>query len=409
MSKKGDTALGASFERKIKVLDGEWKNGVVSRPSERAIGKTKRLNVVLLCHFGRTGYNILRSLRSVNAQVYLVHDQRSASLRFSRYCRVLHTVSDLNDADPKPVLDIINALHLRVGVDCVIGGDVDALVFLGKIKDGLMAPIFPMAEADTLALLHDKWQFTELCRSIGVDVPRTLLFPAGSPVDLDRIESELGFPAITKPLASYGQRGIVIWKDRGEAEAWLGTHGICEPAMIVQEVIQGQDWAISVYAENGVIKHWVSWVCPGQLDASYGVGRFLSTEFIPRTDLLAMGAKIVTATNFTGVANFDARFDEGSRSMKMFECNPRFFNRMSAARLSGVDFVRPGLPMSGTQPVTLDATRYLPWQELFTWRGQRRMMRLEWPVRPLLRDLYEMASDPLPPIMRKLAKEETGA
>jgi predicted ATP-grasp superfamily ATP-dependent carboligase len=395
-------------------------NGAITQPSlgrrsfDAPAGlqsrRSGRLNVVLICHFGRTGYNILRSLRSVNARVYLVHDNRSASLRFSRCCKVLHGTEDYTTADVDVVLDRINDLHLRVGVDSVIASDVDALTFLARIKGRLLAPVFPMAEAETLALLNDKWQFHQLCETAGVELPKTLYFGSKAGIDPNLIERELAFPVIVKPVDSYGQRGIIVWQNKAQIEAWLQTAGDFDhQATIVQEFIEGKDWALSVFAANGVIKHWVSWVCPGQLDAGYGIGRFLATQFSPREDLLAMGQKIVAATQFSGVANFDARFDERSRSMKMFECNPRFFNRMSAARLSGVDFVRPGLPISDTQPTYLGDISYYPWQELFSKRGIKRLMRAEWRLRPLMRDIYEMSTDPLPLMARKWSNEDKRA
>lgn len=174
----------------------------------------------------------------------------------------------------------------------------------------------------------------------------------------------------------------------------------------MQEYIEGRDWAISVFAEAGIIKHWVSWVCPSQLDSGYGIGRFLATEFIARDDLFAMTQKIIAATHFSGVANFDARYDDHAGAMKMLECNPRFFNRMSAARLSGLDFVRPGLPINDTQPATLGTVSYYPWQELFSKRGLQRIVQRKWRLMPLLHDIYEMSTDPLPPIIRKWSQED---
>lgn len=368
--------------------------------------RSKPLNIVLICHFGRTGYNILRSLRALGARVYLVHDRRSASLRYSRCCEVVHASRDLQATDPDLVLGIINDLHLEVGIDSVMASDVESLAFLSRIKDRLLAPVFPMSKAETLGTLNDKWEFYKLCQSAGVAAPKSLSFHSKAEFDFDTIERELGFPVIVKPIDSYGQRGITILRNRMQGEVWQRAIEVHDPAVIVQEYIEGRDWALSVFAHDGVIKHWVSWVCPSQLDSGYGIGRFLATEFIPRDDLLAMTQKVIAATQFSGVANFDARCDDHSGAMKMLECNPRFFNRMSAARLSGLDFVRPGLPVGSTQAVTLGSVSYYPWQELFSKRGLRRIMRGNWSLAPLLHDIYEMITDPLPPIVRKWSKED---
>ena len=368
--------------------------------------RPKRLNVVLICHFGRTGYNILRSLKAVNARVYLVHDQRGASLSYSRRCKVVHAAQDLGSADPDQVLGIINDLHRQVGVDSVIASDVESLAFLSKIRERLLAPVFPMADAGTLAMLNDKWMFYKLCETAGVAVPKSLYVGCQSEFDAGAVGRELGYPVIVKPVNSYGQRGISIFRDRMQAEEWKKSQVDHDHPVIVQEYIEGTDWAISVFAQDGVIKHWVSWVCPSQLDTGYGVGRFLATEFRPRDDLSEMTQRVVTATGFSGVANFDARYDDQACRMKMLECNPRFFNRMSAARLSGLDFVRPGLPIAGEQPATLGNVGYYPWQELFSTRGLYRLLRGRWRIGPLLHDIFDMSTDPLPPIVRRLVRED---
>ncbi len=364
------------------------------------------LNIVLICHFGRTGYNILRSLKAVNARVYLVHDRRAASLSYSRRCKVVHAAEDLASANPDHVLGIINDLHLKIGLHSVIASDVESLAFLSGIRERLLAPVFPMAGADTLATLNDKWTFYKLCEAAGVAVPESLFVERRAEFDIGAVERNLGYPVIAKPVNSYGQRGISILRNRTQAEEWSKHYADREQSVIVQEYIEGTDWAISVFAQDGVIKHWVSWVCPSQLDPGYGVGRFLATEFRPRDDLFAMTQKIVAATGFSGVANFDARYDDQACRMKMLECNPRFFNRMSAARLSGLDFVRPGLPVPSDQPVTLGNVGYYPWQELFSTRGLQRLVRGQWRMAPLLQDILDMGTDPLPPIVRKWVRED---
>ena len=368
--------------------------------------RPKRLNVLLICHFGRTGYNILRSLKAVNARVYLVHDRRGASLSYSRRCKVVHAAQDLGSANLDQVLGIINDLHRQVGLDSVIASDVESLAFLSKIRERLLAPVFPMADAGTLAMLNDKWTFYKLCETAGVAVPRSLSVRCQAEFDVAAVERELGYPVIVKPVNSYGQRGISIFRDRTQAEEWKKSEVDHDHPVIIQEYIEGTDWAISVFAQDGVIKHWVSWVCPSQLDTGYGVGRFLATEFRPRDDLFEMTQRIVTATGFSGVANFDARYDDQARRMKMLECNPRFFNRMSAARLSGLDFVRPGLPVANEQPATLGNVGYYPWQELFSTRGLQRLARGQWRIAPLLHDIMDMGTDPLPPIVRKWVRED---
>jgi predicted ATP-grasp superfamily ATP-dependent carboligase len=381
----------------------------LGRAPDAVVPRDRRLKVVLLCHYGRTGYNILRSLNRMGAKTFLIHDHRSQSLRFSRGCKVVHATKHIGQADPERVVALINGLHQSEGIDSVIASDVESLTFLTQIKHRLLAPLFPIAELDSLVALDNKWDFYKLCEATGVASPKTLSFQTKQDIVPELVERELGFPVIVKPAAGYGQRGVKIIGGNAALQAFLAGDEYDYGRLIVQEYIDGHDWSLSVFARDGVVEHWTAWQCPDQLDKACGVRRFMFTEFRGHDDLLDMGRKIVAAAKFSGVANFDARLDSRTNQMKMFECNPRFFNRMLAARLCGLDFVRAGLPVRSTQPFALDNGCFYPWHEVLTARGAWRLVTGNWELRPLARDIGEMLLDPLPPIMRKLLGEEARA
>lgn len=373
-----------------------------------AVG-TQRMNVIMLCHLGRAGYNIQRALASLGIKTYLISDERSASIRFSRGCSVLHHVrGDLSTANEDTIVRLINETHDRVGVTSVIPADVDAALYLARIRDRVIPSIFPTSPPDTLSRLNDKWEFARICMAQKVSIPNTLFFANNASVDPTAIRETLGFPVIVKPVTGFGQRGIDFLIDNAAVEKFqdLHTH---DTGMVIQEFVQGRDWSLSVFALDGVVKNWTAWECPSQLETSYGVSRFMVTKFRYHDDLIAMAEKVIAATNFNGVANFDARLSDNGR-MVLFECNPRFFNRMLAARICGLNFVAAGLPGHALRQQTmLCKGNYYPWQELFTTRGLRLLVSGEWRLRYLLRDLYEMLRDPIPPLVRKFTHEDERA
>jgi hypothetical protein len=118
-----------------------------------------------------------------------------------------------------------------------------------------------------------------------------------------------------------------------------------------------------------------------------------------------MATKILAATGFTGVANFDARLDSRTGRMKLFECNPRFFLRMSATRLCGLDFVKAATHPQET-PASLTTGRYYHWRELRSISGIRALLNGTWKPRLLLQDLSEMLRDPLPILARRIWGED---
>jgi biotin carboxylase len=366
------------------------------------------LNVVLICHYGRSGYNVLRSLRAVGARVFVIRDARAVSMRYSLRSKTICTVPQLDGADPDVIANIINELHRERGVDSVIGADVESQSLILRMRDRLTCPIFPISDPETLQILNNKWTFYQLCVRHEVPVPKTLLWDPNAGADPELVGQELGWPVVVKPAIGYGQRGILVLQDRDDfARRFIRTGFGRDQSLIIQEYLEGPDWALGVFARDGKVEHWAAWVCPGQLDTTYGIGRFTSTEFLDRSDLAEMGERLVAATAFSGVANFDLRFDARTSTIRMLECNPRCFNRMLATRAIGVDFVKPGLRgHAGTQPRSLGRASFYPWHELFTLRGIKRLLKGDWPLGPLARDLRDMLDDPLVPIMRKIHKED---
>jgi biotin carboxylase len=383
---------------------------VANRCAETSIGvSTRQMNVVVLCHLGRAGYNIQRALASLGAKTYLISDERSGSMRFSRGCSVLHHVpGNIATADENHIIKLINDTHEQVGIASVIPADVDASLYLTRIRDRLYPAIFPTAPSETLARLNDKWEFAKICMAEAVPIPNTLFFANNASVDPIAVRETLGFPVIVKPATGFGQRGIDFLIDDAAVEKFISLH-THDTGMVIQEFIQGRDWSLSVFALDGVVKNWTAWECPSQLETTYGVSRFMATKFRHHDGLIAMAEKVVAATHFSGVANFDARLSDDGR-MVLFECNPRFFNRMLAARICGLNFVAAGLPSYALrQKDKLCNGDYYPWQELFTKRGLPLLLSGEWKLKYLLRDVYEMLRDPIPPLVRKFTREDEKA
>jgi predicted ATP-grasp superfamily ATP-dependent carboligase len=363
------------------------------------------LKAVMLCHYGRTGYNVLRALRGLGAEVYAVVDRRSASLRYSLRCKVIHVSEEIDHADPEEVQTKINDLHRREFIDSVLACDVESLRLLSRIKPRLLPKAFPAASIDMIELLNNKWDFHQLCCKTQVRTPHTLFFPSKSAIDCARVGSEIGFPAVIKPAAGYGQRGIVIPANLEALHSYMSAPGDTGE-IIIQKFVSGVDWAISVFAIDGTITHWTAWACPGQLEESFGVGRFLTTNFVQRHDLFEAASRLMAATNFSGCANLDARLDDADGTMKMFECNPRFFGRLSASRLCGLDFVKAGMPVEDRQSFVMHGGFYYPWQELLNSRGWKQILAGRWQLRQLAWDMQEMIADPIPLIMRKITNED---
>jgi biotin carboxylase len=353
-------------------------------------------NVVLLAMRGRLGYEVLRALHAMPARVQLICDRRS-SIRLSRYCETLYVSRDLGNESPARVLQIINERHRREPIDLVLACDVAGVMLLNGIRSELAPPVFPAPDNATLALLDNKWRFQQLCIALGVAVPDSIFFQSKERLDLGRIERELGYPVVVKPVDLSGGDGVIVAESpeavsrRVMSNRSYGREG---SGLIVQRYVTGQDWGYIAFAMDGQIDVALTFAC----------GPNWRTEFREHPGLLDAARRIIEHVRYTGVVNFDCRLEDETSTFKFLECNPRFCRRVTATRLCGLNFVEVAL--GGKTQFPSDVW-YLPLRDVFTREGVSNLVHGRWPLSVLAAEVCETASDPIAAFVQKGAWRST--
>jgi biotin carboxylase len=339
---------------------------------------------VLLAARGPASYAVLKALHAIGVHVEVICDCRS-SLRVSRYGETLYVSRDLSTESPHRILDIINDRHRRNPVELVLATDVAGMMLLNTIHSELLVPVFPAANNVTLGVLDNKWSFNRLCRAIGVTVPESIYFESKDRLDLPKIERELGYPVVVKPVDESGGHGLIV-ADCADAIAdqILNDARYCfgDAGLIVQRYVRGRDWGYGAFCVDGQVRAAVAFKC----------GPNWSIEICNDPDFLEAARRIIEHTRYTGVLNFDCRFDEDERTFQFLECNPRFFVRVNAARLCGVNFCRTEF---GEKAPIADGVCYFPIRHVFTREGARCLAQKRWPLSVLGLDAIEIFSDPI--------------
>jgi carbamoylphosphate synthase large subunit len=178
-------------------------------------------------------------------------------------------------------------------------------------------------------LLNDKWRFTRLCESLGLQFAHSVLFQ--TPDELNRYVSTTRFegPRIAKPLSKDGGVGCIKF---GPEDGAQKLAGIAYQPIIVQELVDGEDICASVFCRNGEIKAILA----------YLYKRATYVTFYDESIHFNLG-KIVRRLNLDGVINFDMRRRPDGRIVYI-ECNPRFFFKIAMSMVAGMNFVAMGLP-----------------------------------------------------------------
>jgi predicted ATP-grasp superfamily ATP-dependent carboligase len=301
------------------------------------------MNVLILFTNDGLALNVIRCLAPLGINCYMLGQGEIVSVRLSKHCRECLPFKFNRENPTTESIDAINEYCRKKGISCILPVDVEVVVFLTKIKDRLTNGVktIPLAPADLLEKLDDKWEFAQLLQKSQLPAPRTFLVN-----NLDELKAiDLPFPRVVKPVRGRGRwitggdPGEYIKKDMNAYLA-SGQDTRVFP-LLVQEFIPGWDVDLSVLAVNGKI-------------VIHTIKKFVTSERIDLVDspvLVELGRRLVADIQFNGIADFDLRLDERDGSFKFLECNPRFWGSLRASMWDGMNFPETAINLGVGKPV----------------------------------------------------------
>ncbi len=353
------------------------------------------MRIALICHNPRLAQVVIYSLRANDIKPLLICNKNTtASLCSSR---LIAGVIFLGDpwADKAAVVDAINRQHRQTPLDLVMSSDVDGLLLLSDIRGDIEPAVFPISSRAVLERLNNKWAFRMLCEELELTAPATLFYSSETSLDLDQVTRNIGLPAVVKPVAKWASIGMRMVPSAKELQDLISARESLREDIVVQKYIPGRDVGLGLFARDGETMAACTFFC-GDRDAA---------EFVDMPSFRRMGEAIVGATGFTGVANFDARLDEAGRFW-LLECNPRFFMRLGAARMCGLDLLKLGLPGLETEKAPTASGTYQPRSDILSPAGIWRALRRKSSARTLMQGALEAVADPVPLLLRRFGRDQ---
>ncbi|SIS58263.1 carboxylate--amine ligase [Salimicrobium flavidum] len=209
---------------------------------------------------------------------------------------------------------------------------IEAIVTLhGKLDNDW---IIPYVDNQTIQKIISKTSFYDICEEVGVPYPKYTYLDDHATLDDDL---DFAFPVVVKPTdrALYestdfeGKKKVYICENREELEdvvAILKKAGL-HKSVILQEYVPGDDSAMRILTlyvgQDGETKL----ASYGQVlledHTPGGRGNPLAIRTFSNDEVVEQAKKIVEYTGFTGVANFDIKYDSRDGKYKFFELNPR--------------------------------------------------------------------------------------
>ncbi len=227
--------------------------------------------------------------------------------------------------------------------------------------------VMPMTEATTLALslhrdriisaggcmvlpaheqvLHafDKQQTTELARSLGITVPRTVVLT--STEEAQSAANSLDYPVVLKPRASeeLGDKGNVRTGGRpryaSTPDEFLVAYADVSQrssGVLVQQYVEGEGAGYFALMHHGELRAEFAHRRIRDVHPT-GSGSAVRVSVQPDPEIRRAGLAMLQALNWHGVAMVEFRRQEGKCPVFM-EVNGRFWNSLPLACYAGADF-----------------------------------------------------------------------
>ena len=281
---------------------------------------------------------IARSLHEQGIEVIGCDDVGMTVLSFSKH--VSDTFIHANyETDEEEALDELEAAVRKYAPEddrpyVLIPAFRDVRLF-AKYRDRF-EPLIQIAAPDisSINLIDPKDAFSRFVKEHNLSAPDTEII---IPAQRDQNDlSEIEFPRIAKPVDGVGGRGVKKIKSQKELITYLDKAPENEPVLL-QELIEGEDYCVSVIADHGELAGVVVYKNVRQFPNTSGAGAIRET--VDAAPFAETTRQLLKAAKWNGVAEIDFRWDGKANSEpKLLEVNPRYWAGLFHSTESGVDF-----------------------------------------------------------------------
>lgn len=297
---------------------------------------------VLILGGQENGLSIVRSLARRGVPVHVAAPESCWALR-SRYCAGRHPTPP--GAERKGHW---HELLLEGGAPELEGAVVfpcndEAIEFTAENRRQLGRRYrLDEQKAELQLALLDKQRTLELARQAGCPVPQH--WEVKSADDVRRIEDEIDFPVVIKPIHSHVfQRHfnakLLVVHDFTELLRRVGEVLACGLEIMLCELVPGPDSLLSSYytyidADEQHLFHFTKRIIR-RAPVNFGGGCYHVTEWVPET--AEMGRRFFRGIGFRGLGNIEFKRDLRDGQLKVIECNARFTAAQELLVRAGID------------------------------------------------------------------------
>ncbi|MAP94160.1 MAG: hypothetical protein CMK07_04320 [Ponticaulis sp.] len=324
----------------MSTLIRESKNQSGSDPKEESNLSEEKVTGRAIVTYGRSLISLViaRSLHEHGVEVIGADDVGMTVLSFSKHVSDTFIHASFETDEEQALDDFEEAVRKYAPSDSrpyvLIPAFRDARLF-AKYRDRF-EPLIQISAPDisSIDLIDPKHVFADFAAEHGLEIPETQIITP-SRYSEDDIK-DVTFPRIIKPSDGVGGRGVEKLDSQEDLEAYLNEADHDAPYLL-QELIDGEDYCVSVIADHGELAGAVAYRNLKQFPNKSGAGAIRET--IDETPFLESTRKLLKLSKWNGVAEIDFRWNgDPNTPPKLIEVNPRYWAGLFHSTASGVDF-----------------------------------------------------------------------
>lgn len=306
--------------------------------SKKATGM-KTVDVMVTYGWNRVAYNMLRALAANGLRVAVGDNSSFAMAKASRYCAGTFNYRSFYQ-QPLDFISDLEAAFYRFRPKVYLPSHEETFVvarYMDRLKKtGVKIPI---ADFDTLRILHRKDLLTAEAQKLGIPVPMT--FKLGHADQLKHIWSEAGKGGcvVIKQLNTNSAKGVFYARSFKQMETICRniSRGLAqEDYPIIQEYVEGAGYGVSMLFNHGVLKAKFTHKRLREKTFTGGTSTVrVSTE---NAELENYAERLLSQMKWHGVAMVEFKYNESLKRGWLIEVNPRFWGSLALAIHSGVNF-----------------------------------------------------------------------
>lgn len=284
----------------------------------------------------RKTLSVVRSLGSRGIHIAVGETTKLTPSGFSKYCSKKLRYPDPRREPERFYNWLLQALQKKQW-NILLPMDDDVLAIVMEHRQEFEQYCYlPLPPTESYRIAADKGETAQLAMDLGIPVPLTKL-----PIHLEEIPllaESIGYPIVIKPRWSSGSRGIRIVHHREQLVEEYGRIHENFRFPVLQEYIEpGVRFDVCLlFDRQGKLK--ASFVQKEIRHFPLQMGPSTVQESVHAPELIELALKLLNPLSWYGIVEVEFMIDGRDGKPKLMEINPRFWNSLHLAVLSGVDF-----------------------------------------------------------------------